>query len=202
MPTFGEQLRSKEYLSAQTPWRILILTLVVFIFTVLIYFGMLFGYGPYLKSKTRTLDQKLSVLNQSVDEIQQKQIITFFSQMTNIQTLLSKYKTFSQIFDFIERNTYPKVSYSDFKFSAAEMEIKIEGTAPDYNYLIKELALYNQSPEVKTVHLENSSSQEGSKDVRFSVKLILDPQFKPQIIQASEPAPVEATSTSTPKQEQ
>ena len=195
MPTLGGQLRSKEYLSAQTPWRVLILTLVVFIFTVLIYFGMLFGYGPYLKSKTRTLDQKISVLNQSVDEVQQKQIITFFSQMTNIQTLLSKHKTFSQIFDFIERNTYPKTKYSDLKFSTAEMEIKIEGTTPDYNELIKELALYNQSPEVKTVHLENSSSQEGTKDVRFSVKLILDPQFKPQIIQANEPAPVEATST-------
>ncbi len=156
---------------------------------------MLFGYGPYLKSKTRTLDQKLSVLNQSVDEIQQKQIITFFSQMTNIQTLLSKHKTFSYIFDLIERNTYPQTKYSDFKFSVAEMEMKIEGITPDYNKLIKELALYNQSPEVKTVHLENSSSQEGLKEVRFSVKLILDPQFKPQVIEASEPASVEATST-------
>ncbi len=196
MPSFGEQLRSKEYLSAQTPWRVLILTFTVFIFTVLIYFGMVFGYGPYLKSKTRSLDQKISVLNQSVDEAQQKQIITFFSQMTNIQTLLSKHKTFSQIFYFIERSTYPQINYSDFKFSTAEMEIKIEGTAPNYNDLIKELALYKQSPEVKTTHLENSSAQEQSKEVRFSVKLILDPQFlKQQISRTSEPTINEATST-------
>ena len=78
MPSFEGQFKNKEYLSAQTPWRVLILTFTVFIFTVLIYFGMVFGYGPYLKSKTRSLDQKISVLNQSVDETQQKQIITFF----------------------------------------------------------------------------------------------------------------------------
>lgn len=196
MPSFEGQFKNKEYLSAQTPWRVLILTFTVFIFTVLIYFGMVFGYGPYLKSKTRSLDQKISVLNQSVDEAQQKQIITFFSQMTNIQTLLSNHKTFSQIFDFIERSTYPQINYSDFKFSAAEMEIKIEGTAPNYNDLIKELALYKQSPEVKTTQLENSSAQEQSREVRFSVKLILDPQFiKQQIIRTSEPTINEATST-------
>ncbi|MEK7553465.1 MAG: hypothetical protein AAB504_02160 [Patescibacteria group bacterium] len=196
MPSFEGQFKNKEYLSAQTPWRVLILTFTVFIFTVLIYFGMVFGYGPYLKSKTRSLDQKISVLNQSVDETQQKQIITFFSQMTNIQSLLSKHKTFSQVFDFIERSTYPQINYSDFKFSAAEMEIKIEGTAPSYNDLIKELALYKQSPEVKTTQLENSSAQEQSKEVRFSVKLILDPQFiKQQIIRTGEPTINEATST-------
>jgi len=196
MPSFEGQFKNKEYLSAQTPWRVLILTFTVFIFTVLIYFGMVFGYGPYLKSKTRSLDQKISVLNQSVDETQQKQIITFFSQMTNIQTLLSKHKTFSQIFDFVERSTYPQINYSDFKFSAAEMEIKIEGTAPTYNDLIKELALYKQSPEVKTAQLENSSAQEQSREVRFSIKLILDPQFlKQQISRTSEPTINEATST-------
>ena len=116
--------------------------------------------------------------------------------MTNIQSLLSKHKTFSQVFDFIERSTYPQINYSDFKFSAAEMEIKIEGTAPSYNDLIKELALYKQSPEVKTTQLENSSAQEQSKEVRFSVKLILDPQFiKQQIIRTGEPTINEATST-------
>jgi hypothetical protein len=192
----GTQLRAKEYLSAQTPWRVLILTLIVFFFTVLIYFGMLLGYKPYLKSKTRSLEQKLSVLSQSMDENQQKQIISFFSQMTNIQKLLSDHKIYSPVFDFIEKNTYQQATYLDLKFNIAEMEMKIEGTVPNYEYLIKEIALYNQAPEVKTVHLDNSSVQEASNMVRFSVKLILDRQFFKQIPATVEPAiPVESTST-------
>ncbi len=195
MSSYEEQYRKKEYLSAQTPWRVLILTLVIFIFSVLIYFGMIFGYKPYLKSQTRNLEQKISVLNQSIDETQQKQIVTFFSQMVNIQSLLSGHKYFSSIFDFIEKNTHQKITYSDLKFNVSEMDIKIEGTAPSYDLLVNQLAVYNQAPEVKKVSLDSSSAQEGSNEVRFSVRLILDQSiFKQPINQQIN------ESTSTPQQ--
>ena len=196
----GVQLRTKEYLSAQTPWRILILTVIIFLFTILIYFGMLWGYRPYLISKTRNLEQKLSTLSQSIDENQQKQIITFFSQMTNIQKLLSEHKVYSPIFGFIERNTLSKTLYSDLRFNIAEMEMRIDGTTRNYDDLIRELDLYKQAPEVKTVQLENSSAQERG-EIRFGVKLILDKQFFKQIPATVEPA-IPAESTSTPEQTQ
>lgn len=196
----GAQLRTKEYLSAQTPWRILILTVIIFLFTILIYFGMLLGYRPYLKSKTRNLEQKLSTLSQSMDENQQKQIITFFSQMTNIQKLLSEHKAYSPIFGFIERNTLSRAAYSDLRFNIAEMEMRIEGMTQNYDDLIRELDLYKQAPEVKTVQLENSSAQEGG-EIRFGVKLILDKQFFKQIPATVESA-IPAESTSTPEQTQ
>ncbi|MCL5004677.1 MAG: hypothetical protein M1170_01895, partial [Patescibacteria group bacterium] len=151
-------------------------------------------------SKTRNLEQKLSVLSQSMDENQQKQIITFFSQMTNIQKLLSEHKAYSPIFGFIERNTLSKALYSDLRFNIAETEMKIEGTTQNYDDLIRELDLYKQAPEVKIVQLENSSAQEGG-EIRFGVKLILDKQFFKQIPATIEPA-IPAESTSTPEQTQ
>lgn len=181
------------------------MALIIFIFTVFVYFGIIFGYNPYLKSKTRTLEQKLSILNQSMDENQQKQIITFFSQMTNIQKLLSDYKIYSSIFDFIEKNTYQPIIYSNLKFNVAEMEVKIEGTAPNYEYLVKELALLNKAPEVKAAYIENSVAQE-LKDVKFSIRLALDRQFlkQQQVNQTEQNAEqnMESTATSTPQKQQ
>lgn len=192
--SYESQYRKKEYLSAQTPWRVFILTLVIFLFTVFIFFGMIFGYKPYLKSKARNFEQKISVLSQNIDEVQQKQITTFFSQMMNIQTLIAGHRYYSSLFEFIERNTHNDTSYFNMKFTVADMDLKFEGVSKNYNSLINQLALFNQASEALKVSLDDSLAQEENIGIRFSIRLDLDKNmFKQPLIQ-QQPI-VEATST-------
>jgi len=176
-----EQLKKGEYLSIGWPWRLFVFTLIIFFLLVFIYFGVTLGLKPYLKSQIRNSEQKISDLNQSVDESQQKQLLGFYSQLVNIKDIINSRKTISQIFDFIEKNTYQTVGYNILNFNLADREAKIGGLAPDYETLTKEIALFEKSESVEKVMLENSSIGESIKSkadgVRFTLRLIFKPGF-------------------------
>lgn len=164
------------------PWRLLSFATIIFGFSLFIYLGIIFGYKPYLNSEIKNLNQKISILNQSIDEGQQKQIINFYSQLVNIRDILKNHKSIFFVFDLIEKNTYQSVSYSNFKMNVVDKEIRIDGTAPDYETLVKETALWNNAPEIEKIILENialqeSSSAKGKSEIKFSARLILNQQF-------------------------
>lgn len=176
-----EQLKSGGQLSVGLPWRIFIFMLLIFGFSLFIYAGMDFGYRPYLESTINKLNKDISNLNQSIDEAQQKQIVGFYSQLINIQSLLKAHKPISsQIFDLIEKNTYQNVRYDGMVVSMADRSVKISGAAPDYETLIKEFSLFEQIPSIERVILENSNmsetavkGKESKKEIKFEIRLIL-----------------------------
>lgn len=178
---FEEQLKSGDQLSAGLPWRLSIFMILIFAFSLFIYIGMDFGYRPYLESNVNKLNKEISGLNQSIDETQQKQIVGYYSQLVNIQSLLSAHKAKTlQIFDFIEKNTYQNVRFDSMSVDAVNEEIKIIGIAPNYETLVKEISLFEQAPNVKRLILENSSmseiaikGKESIKEIKFEIKLIL-----------------------------
>ena len=81
----------------------------------------------------------------------------------------------------MEKNTYPEIKYANLSVNAAEREIKIDGMAPNYEILTKEMALLDQSPQTERVILENSrlveESKGAAKEIRFNLKLILTSEF-------------------------
>ncbi|MEK7549252.1 MAG: hypothetical protein AAB496_02060 [Patescibacteria group bacterium] len=176
-----EQLKSGEYLSIGWPWRIFSLFLIIFIIAILVYAGINFGYRPYLNKQIKILDAELLNLNQSIDKDKQNQLILFYSQIVNIGDVLNSRDNTFQIFDFLEKNTYPEIKYANLSVNAAEKEIKIDGTAPNYEILTKEMTLLDQSPQTERVILENSrlteTSKGAAKEIRFNLKLILTSEF-------------------------
>lgn len=179
-PFFEEQLKKGEYLPVGWPWRLFVLSLIVFSFSVFIYLGMVFGYRTYLNARIADLDSEIVNLNQSIDENQLEQLILFYSQFVNIGSLLSGHKNISPILSFIEKNTYPEVNYNNLAFNSSEREIKIEGRTPLYDTLVKELKLFEQAPEIESAFLENSKLNEekkGISEIRFNIKLIVRPEI-------------------------
>lgn len=180
-----EQLKSQEHLSVGWPWRIFVLMLIIFSFLIFIYLGMVFGLKPYSNSQIADLNRQILNLNQSIDESQQKQLISVYSQFINLKNLLDSRKTVSQFFNFLEENTYSTVNYKSLTMDIADRTAKLAGITPDYETLTKELSLFQKSPMIEKVILENSNLNESVlvakgplvKEVKFEIKLILSPQF-------------------------
>ncbi|MBI5306649.1 hypothetical protein HZB04_03650 [Candidatus Wolfebacteria bacterium] len=158
------------------PWRLLSFAAIIFGFSLFIYLGMLFGYIPYLNNEIKKINSQINSLNQSIDENQQKQLLNFYSQLVNIDYLLKNRKPVLSIFDLIEKNTYQSVHYSDLRMNAVDKEIKISGTAPDYETFIRETALLNNNEKINKVILENISkdSSKAKNEVKFTIRLILN----------------------------
>jgi len=176
-----EQLKT-DNLSIGWPWRIFILMLIVLVLSVSVYLGIDFGFKSYLNSQIEDLDQQLAALNQAVDESSKNQLIGVYSQFINVRQLLNNRKTTSNLFAFIEQNTYSTVNYSSLKLDVNSMEIAIDGAAPDYNTLIKQVALFEKSALIEKVSLENVQMREsqrakGATEVRFSLKLTISPKL-------------------------
>jgi hypothetical protein len=172
-----QELKKPERLPVGWPWRLLVFVVIIFGVTVATYLGMTLGYKPYLDSQIKTLDAKITNLNQAVDEEQQKNLVGLYSQLVNIQSLLNSHPVASKFFDFLEKNTHQQIYYTALNLSLTEKSAKLEGIAVNYIILAQQLELFRKIPEIEKVFLDDSRlTEEGS--IRFSIRLI----FKSELI--------------------
>lgn len=172
-----EQLKKGERLPVGWPWRILLFMIIVFGITVTIYLGMVLGYKPYLNLRIKNLDQKIADLTQVIDERQQKNLVDFYSQLVNIQNLLSSHVMASKFFDFLEKNTHQQIQYLALDLSLADKSARLDGMSTDYDVLVQQLELFRKAPGIEHVFLEDSQTRD-NKTVRFNIRLL----FKPDLI--------------------
>ena len=80
----------------------------------------------------------------------------------------------------MEKNTYPAVRYNNLTVDVSGREIVIDGAAPDYDTLIKEITLFDSLPEIEAITLSNAKISDlgkGLSEIKFGLKLKLNPDF-------------------------
>lgn len=165
---------SREF-SAGFPWRTLVISVVVFGLTLLIWAGMEFGYVPFLQSQIQKSDVELAALSQSVSESEQKELIEFYSQLYNIQSLIGGHLHPSRFFDFLEKSTHPMVKFSGLRLNIIGGEAVLEGAAPDFDTVASQLSAFKNDAQVASVALESSKRRDVKEGggVLFSMKLMM-----------------------------
>ncbi len=161
------------------PWRLLVVSIIIFGLMILIWAGISFGYIPYLNSQISSIDSAFNSLSSQIDTNQQKDLAQFYSQLYNIQTLSNTHSYSSKLFDFLEKDIYPTVKINNAQVDMSSGSLSIDGTATDYATLINQLAILKADPDIASVSLDSSkqnSSKEGN-GVLFSIKLIFNGKF-------------------------
>lgn len=168
-----KELKTPEQLPVNLPWRILFVSIIAFGIMVFIYLGMLFGYKPFLDSQIKKVDMEISSLSKEIGKEQLKELITFYSQLTNIQKLFDSRVLASNVFDFLEETTHQNVYFTLMNLSTQKREVRLEGLSPSYRVLAEQLELFRKNPQVGQVFLRSSNLEEGS--INFMINLILKP---------------------------
>jgi hypothetical protein len=166
-----EELRRGERLPVGWPWRLFVFTLVLLALAFLIYLGLDFGYKAYLNKSIDGLNSTLNSLSFQVAPTEREGFITFYSQLSNLQKLLASHIISSKVFPVLEGLTDQRVAYSTLNVSVVDRTVTVDGVAKDYAALASQLAIYEQSPEIERVILENSAL--ANKVVKFTAKLTL-----------------------------
>lgn len=143
--------------------------------TVAVYFGLTFGYEPYLQSQLASVKNQVNTLGNSVSANDQSQLIDFYSQIANLQTLLQRHTFSSQFFSWLEQNTEANVYYRSLAMTQGG-QIALSGVAPTEADINQQVAIFENSPEVSSVAVSNviAPSLLGS-EWTFSVTLIMNP---------------------------
>jgi hypothetical protein len=179
LSTTVNRARAASTSSVGFPWRLLVISIVIFGLTVLVYAGINFGYVPYLNSEISKADANFTDLSKKIDVNQQQSLTDFYSQLYNVQTLALTHFYPSRIFDFLEKNIYPTVKLSSFQAGILGGDVRFDAVAVDFNTVINQLAILKTDPNVSAVSLDSSRQRE-AKDgggVIFSVRMSFNPKF-------------------------
>ncbi len=177
-PNLNNQiLTAREKVPSGVPQRFLTFSALVFLSVLLIYFGLTFGYAPFLKGEIKDAKAKVDELGRKISAEDQKELTSLYSQIVNIERLLSSHVFGSRIFDFLEENTAPQVTYLKTDLSVPDRRVELDGVAATYDELVRQLAALEQAPEVERLNLESAELSGGV--VRFKVNLV----FKEKVFQ-------------------
>ena len=69
----------EESIPVGLPWRLLISGAVILGLTILIAFGLRYGYKPYLTEQVTAVDAQFSSLTKNLSEQDQKRVVTMYS---------------------------------------------------------------------------------------------------------------------------
>lgn len=179
-PSIRRRVPPPEVLPSYAPKKFLYFSGTLFFLTLLIYVGLATGYTSFLERSISTLEEELDTLSLQISLEQQKNIAQLYSQVNNLQKVLSEHVEATELFKILERNTDVNVAYTDVNISIPDNQVSIEGVANSYDDLVSQLAIYEQAPEIKRMILESSQTNEGV--VRFKINLTMMPEvFTPRI---------------------
>lgn len=149
--------------------------------TISVYVGLRFGYEPYLNENIDVLNSKINTLAKSISADDEDRLIKFYSQVTNLKTVLGNHVTLSPFFSWIEKNTEANVYFSRLSFSSqsAGNQITLAGSAPSVADINQQAAIFESSAEVKSVNISSISKSNETGQWTFSATLLLNP-FKTQ----------------------
>ena len=145
---------------------------VIFFIALLAYFGLTLGYEPYLNGQISQLNAKIDALAKSISPDDQARFITFYSEITNLKSVLGNHVFFSQFLAWLEKNTQANVYYSHLAFSS-ENRIMLTGNAKSVTDISQQIAIFEAAHEVNSVGLSAVSFLPASGQWQFNVTLTM-----------------------------
>ena len=157
------------------PWRLFTFSLILFLFSVFVFFGLKFGYASYLTNQTSVLDKKIQDLGNRVSVEDQARFIGFYSQLANLKKILDRHGFPGNVFNFLEKQTVGEVFYTDADFAATDSGLILKGFAASSEVLVAQLTIFDRSPEVADVFLNQTNADRGG--VAFTLTLDFKTDF-------------------------
>lgn len=154
------------------------LSLVALLTVIAVYVGMRFGFKElYLGKQLEEANATAVKLTHSVTPEEQKQIFNFYSQLSNIDSLLDTRGRALMYFDLIEKNTLKAVTYSSMNLAVSGKAVTIDlgGRTMAYATVVEQMDLYKKMPGVKEVKILGSRAAGQAVDgIEFSLQIIVN----------------------------
>ncbi len=155
-------------------WGLITFSGGILLITLVIYFGLRFGYEPYLDSQIAQTKAQVATLAKSISPDDQARFTAFYSEVANVKTALGNHVAFSRFLSWLEKNTEANVSYSHMVFSSGN-QVVLSGSAKTEADVNQQVALFEAAPEVKAVNLSSVALSATTGAWQFELILTMDP---------------------------
>lgn len=166
--------------------------------SLILYFGMLLGYEPYLKNQISSLDSQIQEFAKKTPVAQQTELINFYSQLTNLKTLLSKHPSTLNLFTWLQKNSQANTYFTKFSFNGTTYQLALAGTSRTTEDAAAQMAIFESQPEVSRMNFNNLSADPAG-GWQFNLTIFIDPKAL-DVSGVVPPAPVAPAPASTSTQ--
>lgn len=181
MPEQKPQSINEQFLaetsSVGMPWRLLVFGIVILGLSIAIYIGLRFGYGAYLDSQSDDVERRLDDLAKQVKPEDQRNFISFYSQLINLKSVLDSHEFGSKIFAFLEKNTLSSVYYTEANFLTGSKALLLKGAADTSETLVGQMNVLDGAPELTSVFLDQMNFDPRGGSVGFSATITFNPDY-------------------------
>lgn len=171
-----QQLQRGAQARGTWPWKLLLFSVVLFGMSVFIYAGIAFGYQGILDKQLGGLNTDIKNYSSQADSSDTKALITFYSQLVNIQSLLQNHPLPSKVFSFLESHTDQNIYYLNSVLSVPDKTLRLDGRALDYDSLIRQLEIFKSAPEINLLTLSDSRTDTNG-NIQFTILLSFNSGF-------------------------
>lgn len=150
------------------------ISIIILVIAVGLYFGALF-YQNYLNKSISDINSKTKNLSKEISIDDRNEILTFYSQLVNLKSLLTNHIYTSNIFSRIELITHPNVMFNSFSYDYKDKKIKLTGNAKDLNVLSQQLLAFYKTTDFKQINITDIKTT--PNNVQFTVEIEFNPKF-------------------------
>lgn len=132
------------------------LSLILFVLAGILT-GTLYAYKVYLNGQ---LEQQRKVLSELQEQIEPKTIDKLerlATTINNAKNLLKGHIYVTPVFDFLEKNTLPDVSFNSFTYSADKKSLTLIGEAPSYTEVSAQVKVFQNQPQISETSFSNTT---------------------------------------------
>ncbi|MEK7479477.1 MAG: hypothetical protein AAB634_03025 [Patescibacteria group bacterium] len=174
-PIGGAQFAPSSFQAAGLPWRLLMFSGFLFGFAIFVFLGLKFGYGTYLQARSSGVDEEIAALASQVGASEQQRLVSFYSQLVNVETVLGRHSFSYNIFPFLESVTIPNAYFVSASFSRDGFSLGLQGRARSIQDVVDQLAVFDGAPQITSATLNNVSFD--GAETAFGVSLVMKKDF-------------------------
>ena len=164
---------------AQTPgWssRLLMWSGTLFFIVIATFFGVRYGYQPYLSNQLEEVIGEIEKFTQQTPADEQAKILTFYSQLVNLRKLLVEQKLASEVLPWFEQYTHSNVVLHSLDVDLVNGSVTFSAEGNTLRDVAEQIAALQQLPDVKEFEF-SGASRDTNGVWQFSVTLSLNTQL-------------------------
>lgn len=175
---FADRLSREPIQAPGWSGQLLMFSGTIFFVSLAVYFGLILGYKPYLEGQVASLDSQIKSFDVQIPQEEQGKLISFYSQVINLQNILSSHIVSSNLLSWLEKNTsknvyYNKLSMTAFPGAANYIQLSLTGYSKTPEDFSKQIIAFQNDPLVQRMTINNFSAPSGGSQWHFEVALFM-----------------------------
>ncbi|KKU52187.1 MAG: hypothetical protein A3H69_01445 [Candidatus Sungbacteria bacterium RIFCSPLOWO2_02_FULL_47_9] len=154
-----------------------------FVFSMIIFlgviasFGVLYFFSGRLEAQNADLKEQIASVENELDPELLKRLMVTSATLENGQKLLSNHVIASNVFEFLQQSTHPKVEYRSFTYSYIDKKVNLSTIADSFAVLARQIGVYESSDGLSSVAFSGLNT-DPDNNIAFNLSLL----FKPSLV--------------------